>query len=142
MSDTYQTVCIVDDDPSVCKALTRLIKLAGFKVKSYTSAQELLDEKQLGSIDLLLLDIKMPDMNGFALQEHLAVIGFNISFIFMTAHDDNTTRTIAMKKDAVAFLQKPFDENDLLEAINIGLKLNGPMIQKKVNWKQSLDNTN
>lgn len=48
----------------------------------------------------------------------------------MTAHDDNTARTIAMKKDAVTFLQKPFDENDLLEAINIGLKINGPMIQK------------
>ena len=66
----------------------------------------------------------MPFMDGFALQDHLAATGFNIPCIFMTAHDVDTARTIAMKKDAVAFLQKPFDEKDLLEVINKGLKIN------------------
>jgi len=122
MPDKYHTICVVDDDPSVCKALSRVIKLAGFKVKSYISGQELLDDNQLGSIDLLILDIKMPITNGFALQDHLIATGFNIPFIFMTAHDIDTAQVIAMKKGAVAFLQKPFDENDLLEAINKGLK--------------------
>ena len=116
------TVCIVDDDPSVCKALSRLIKLAGFNVKSYGSALECIDDKRLGSIDLLLLDIKMPVMDGFALQDHLSAAGFHIPIVFMTAHEVDKMRAEAMEKGAVAFLQKPFEEQDLLEAIRSGLK--------------------
>lgn len=122
MPDKCQTICVIDDDPSVCKALSRLIKLSGFNVKSYISAQEFLDDKQLGSIDLLLLDIKMPVMDGFALQDHLSAAGFNIPIVFMTAREVEKMRAKVMKKGAVAFLQKPFDEKDLLEAINKGLK--------------------
>ena len=118
MPDKSRTICVVDDDPSVCKALSRLIKLSGFNVKSYGSAQELLDDKQLGIIDLLLLDIKMPVMDGFALQDHLSAAGFNIPIVFMTAHEVDRMRAKVMEKGAVAFLQKPFDEKDLLEAIN------------------------
>ena len=122
MPDKCQTICVVDDDPSVCKALSRLIKLSGFNVKSYISAQEFLDDKQLGSIDLLLLDIKMPVMDGFALKDRLSAAGINIPIVFMTAHEVEKTRAKAMEKGGVAFLQKPFDEKDLLEAINKGLK--------------------
>jgi two-component system response regulator FixJ len=122
MSDKYRTICVVDDDPSVCKALSRLIRLSGFNVKSYGSAQEFLDDKQLGSIDLLLLDIKMPGLDGFALQDHLSAAGFHIPIVFMTAHEVDRMRTKVMEKGAVAFLQKPFEEQDLLEAINSGLK--------------------
>jgi FixJ family two-component response regulator len=122
MPDKRRTICVVDDDPSVCRALSRLIKLSGFNVKLFGSGQELLDDKQLGSIDLLLLDIKMPVMDGFALQDHLSAAGFNIPIVFMTAHEADTMRTKVMEKGAVAFLQKPFEEQDLLEAINHGLK--------------------
>ncbi len=122
MSDKCRTFCVVDDDPSVCKALSRLIKLSGFNVESYGSAQEFIDDKQLGSIDLLLLDIKMPVMDGFALQDHLSSAGFNIPIVFMTAHEVDTMRAKAMEKGAVAFLEKPFEEEDLLEAIRNGLK--------------------
>ena len=122
MSDRCRTICVVDDDPAVCKALSRLIKLSGFNVKSYGSAQALLDDKQLGSIDLLLLDIKMPAMDGFALQDHLSAAGFNIPIVFMTAHEADRMRATVMEKGAVAFLQKPFEEQDLLEAITNGLK--------------------
>jgi two-component system response regulator FixJ len=122
MSDKCRTICVVDDEPSVCKALSRLIKLSGFNVKSYGSAQELLDDKQLGSIDLLLLDIKMPVMDGFALQDHLSAAGFHIPIVFMTAHEVDKIRAKVMERGAVAFLQKPFEEQDLLEAITNGLK--------------------
>ena len=121
MSDKCPTVCIVDDDPSVCKALSRVIKVAGFDVKSYNSAKKFLDDKQFGSTDLLLLDIKMPVMDGFALQEHLSASGINIPVVFMSAHELDNTRGKIMEKAGVAFLQKPFDEKDLLEAINKGL---------------------
>jgi len=122
MSDKCRTICVVDDDSSVCKALSRLIKLSGFNVKSYRSAKEFLDDKQLGSIDLLLLDIKMPVMGGFALQDHLFAAGFNIPIVFMTAHEVDRMRAKVMEKGAVAFLQKPIEEQDLLEAIDNGLK--------------------
>lgn len=122
MPDKCPTICVVDDDPSVCRALGRVIRMAGFTVRSYTSARELLDVRQLENIDLFLLDIQMPVMNGFILQDRLADTGFKIPFIFMTAHDVEAMRIRSNKKGAAAFLQKPFDENDLLEAINKGLK--------------------
>jgi len=91
-------------------------------VTSYGSAKELLDDKQLGSIDLLLLDIKMPVMNGFELADRLAADGPNIPCIFMTAHEVESARIVAIGKKAVAFLQKPFEEEDLLAAIDKGLE--------------------
>jgi two-component system response regulator FixJ len=121
MSDKCHTVCVVDDDPSVCKALSRVIRLAGFDVRSYSSSQELLDADQFGGIDLLLLDIRMPVMDGFALQDYLSTNGFSVPIVFMTAHDVDKARSKAMEKGAVAFLEKPFVEKDLLEAINKGL---------------------
>ena len=123
MTDKHHTICVLDDDSSVCKALSRVIKLAGFNVKSYISSQEFLDDPQIEGIDLLLLDIKMPVMDGFALQEHLSASGVNIPFIFMTAHEVEKARSQAIRKGAVAFLQKPFEEQDLLEAIHKGLKI-------------------
>jgi FixJ family two-component response regulator len=91
-------------------------------VKSYNSAQEFLDDKQLGSIDLLLLDVRMPDMDGFALQDHLSAAGFNIPIVFMTAHEVDRMQADVIQKGAVVFLRKPIEERDLLEAINNGLK--------------------
>ena len=122
MSDQCLTICIIDDDPSVCRALSRVIKLAGFVVKSYGSGQELLDDPQIGGIDLLLLDIRMPVMDGFALQEHLAAAGFSIPIVFMTAHDVDRMRSHVSGKSNAAFLQKPIDENDLLAAIRAGVE--------------------
>ena len=66
------TICVVDDDPSVCKALSRLIKSAGFRVKTYVSAQSFLDDDHSAGSDLLVLDVRMPGMNGLNLQNHLA----------------------------------------------------------------------
>jgi FixJ family two-component response regulator len=118
-----KVICVVDDDPSVCKALSRLIKSAGFKVKTYGSAQEFLDDDHTERSDLLVLDVRMPGMNGLNLQSHLAASGHTIPIVFITAHENGIAKTKAMAAGAVAFFQKPFDEKDLLGAIYKGLNL-------------------
>ena len=117
------TICVVDDDPSVCKALGRLIKSAGFRVKTYDSAQEFLDNDHTEPADLLVLDVRMSGMNGLNLQSHLAASGHTIPIVFITAYENSSSKTKAMARGAVAFFQKPFDEKDLLGAIYKGLNL-------------------
>jgi FixJ family two-component response regulator len=119
-----KTICVVDDDPSVCKALSRLIKSAGFDVKTYGSAQEFLVDNPAEGSDLLVLDVRMPGMNGLDLQDHLAASGHKTPIVFITAHEDGIAKNKAMTAGAVAFFQKPFDEKDLLGAIYKGLDLN------------------
>ena len=119
-----KTICVVDDDPSVCKALSRLIKSAGFRVKTYGSAQEFLNDDHTMGSDLLVLDVRMPGMNGLDLQDHLAASGHTIPIVFITAYENGMSKTKAMAGGAVAFFQKPFDEKDLLGAIYNGLSLN------------------
>lgn len=116
-------ICVVDDDLSVCKALSRLIKSSGFRVKTYGSAQEFLDDDHTGKTDLLILDVHMPGMNGLDLQNHLMALGYTIPIVFVTAYVDGTTKKKAMEAGAVAFLQKPFEEENLLGAIYKGLNL-------------------
>lgn len=123
MNKQSMTICVVDDNPSVCKALSRLIKSAGFKVKTYGSAQEFLNDDHSKSSDLLVLDVRMPGMNGLDLQNYLAASGYTIPIVFITAHEDDIVKTKAMAAGAVAFFQKPFDEKDLLGAIYKGLNL-------------------
>ena len=124
MNRHSMTICVVDDNPSVCKALSRLIKSAGFKVKTYGSAQEFLNDGLSRDSDLLVLDVRMPGMNGLDLQKHLAALGYAIPIVFITAHEDSIAKTKAMAAGAVAFFQKPFDEKDLLGGIYKGLDLN------------------
>ncbi|MGD8296459.1 MAG: response regulator, partial [Desulfobacterales bacterium] len=117
MNQSGPTVCIVDDDRSVCMALGRLVESAGFKVKTYGSAQKFLDEDQTKDPDLLILDVRMPGMTGLELQNHLAASGRAIPIVFITAHENGMAETTAMAAGAVAFFQKPFDERDLLGTI-------------------------
>ena len=117
------TIGVVDDDPSVCKALSRLIKSDGFTVITYGSAQEFLDDDHSAESDLLVLDIRMPGMNGLNLQNHLSASGHTIPIVFITAYENGMTKTKAMAAGAVDFFQKPFDEKDLLGAIYKGLNL-------------------
>ena len=117
------TICVVDDDPSVCKALSRLIKSAGFNVKTYGSAQKFLDDDATEKPALLVLDVRMPGMNGLDLQQHLAASGHTIPIVFVTAYENDMAKSKAMAAGAVAFFQKPFDEKDLLGAIYKALNL-------------------
>lgn len=117
MCGKISTICVVDDEPSVCKALRRLMVSAGFNVITYGSAQAFLDDDRKNIPDLLILDVRMPGMNGLDLQSHLKAAGSAIPVVFISAHEDHTVRINAMQTGAVAFFQKPVDEADLLGAI-------------------------
>jgi FixJ family two-component response regulator len=116
------TVFLVDDDTSVRRALTRLIKSAGYQVQSFGSAREFL-EKDVTSDGpaCLVLDVRMPGLTGLDLQRELQAMDMNLPIIFITGHGDIPTSVRAMKAGAVDFLQKPVKDNDLLEAIEQSL---------------------
>jgi FixJ family two-component response regulator len=105
-------IAIVDDDASVRRSLHRLVKAAGYPVETFASAREFLEWLPRGRAACLVLDVHMNGLSGFDLQERLAV-----PVIFITAHDDATTRERIEKSGAAGHLQKPFDEQAVLDAI-------------------------
>jgi len=123
MTSLNQTIYIVDDDPSVRKGLGRLLKSAGFKVELFGSARKFLhaDPAREGS-SCLVLDMKMPELSGFDLQQELKQKDYALPIVFITGHGDIPKSVKAMKTGAVDFLTKPFDEDDLLAAIQEAVK--------------------
>jgi two-component system response regulator FixJ len=131
MAEGNPTIFIVDDDESILKALKRLIKAVGFKVEAFSSAHEFLDYGYGERAGVLILDIRMPEMSGFELQKRLVESGSKLPVIFITAHGNEETCRLAMESGAVAFLQKPFEEQALLDAIGSGLRENPSECKKK-----------
>ena len=117
MVDTNSTIFVVDDDDFVRDALRTLLKSAGFNVKVFESAQVFLNSGHHKRGGLLVLDVRLPGMNGLELQRYLADSGIAMPIIFITAHEDNQIREKAMAAGAVAFLQKPFEDHTLFDAI-------------------------
>lgn len=122
MSKAPSIVFVVDDESSVRKSLSRLLKAAGYRVEVFSSAEEFLRRGQEDEIGCLVLDVQMPDLNGLELQQVLAATDRPLSIVFITGHGDIPTSVRAMKAGAIDFLAKPFDERDLLEAIDRALK--------------------
>jgi len=118
MTEKTPTVFIVDDDPSVRKALKRLIESVGLEVETLTSAQEFLDHEQPDKPSCLVLDVRMPGLSGLDLQDELAARGLNMPIIFITGHGNIPMGVRAMKAGAVDFIEKPFDDQALLDAIH------------------------
>jgi FixJ family two-component response regulator len=115
-------IFIVDDDRSVRKALKRLLSSAGFAVEAFGSAEEALKSSQRALVDGFVIDVRMPGMSGLELQRELLAAGSRVPVIFITAHEDAEARNAAMEAGATAFLQKPFDDRALLDAVETGLK--------------------
>ena len=116
-------VVVVDDDESVRESLPDLLREFGFHVRVFPSAEEFLVSDSLGQTKCLMLDIAMPGMTGFDLQQELKVRGQNIPIIFITAQKDERVRTRALERGAVGFLLKPFSDTALLRALNTALGL-------------------
>ena len=112
-------VYIVEDDESIRKALKRLLRSTGYHALTFESAEDFIDSAPGGGEGCLILDIRLPGMTGFDLQEKLASQGAKYAVIFMTAHDNPQWRQRAEKAGAVAYLMKPFDEQSLLDAIQL-----------------------
>ena len=115
--ESEPVVFIVDDDASVRKGLERLVRSVGLRGKTFASAPEFLQCAASDGPSCLVLDVRMPGVSGLALQETLATAGHRIPIIFITGHGDITMSVRAMKAGAVDFLPKPFNDQDLLEAI-------------------------
>lgn len=113
------TVYVVDDDKSIRRALKRLLSSVGYSVLTFESAEEFLNSSSGLDQGCLLLDIRLPGMTGFELQEKLASGGRKYLFIFMTAYENPQWRERAAKAGAVAYLKKPFNENSLFDAIQL-----------------------
>jgi FixJ family two-component response regulator len=114
-------VYVVDDDASVRESLSSLIRSAGMAVEVFASPFEFLAKDQLSDFACLVLDVRMPGLDGLALQERIAELGVEIPIIFITGHGDVPLAVRAMKAGAIDFLNKPFDDTDLLDAISVAL---------------------
>jgi FixJ family two-component response regulator len=114
-------ISVIDDDESVRRTTTRLIESFGFRAAAFESAESFLSSGHLNDTSCLIVDVQMPGMNGLQLQSQLAAAGRNIPIIFITAFDDKESRRRAMQAGAVAFLGKPFNDEQLLESIRLAL---------------------
>jgi FixJ family two-component response regulator len=122
MTEPEAVVFVVDDDASVREALGSLVRSAGIRVQTFASAQEFLTYRRPEMPSCLVLDIGLPDLSGLDLQKRLAEINIEIPIIFITGRGDVPTSVRAMKAGAVEFLTKPFDDADLLQAIQQSIK--------------------
>jgi two-component system, LuxR family, response regulator FixJ len=116
------TVYVVDDDDGMRRALDTLLSTVGYKTAVFSRPSEFLATFRPDSPGCLVLDIRMPDMSGLELQQHLNRIGSMLPVIFITGHGDVPMAVQAMKEGAFEFIQKPFRDQDLLDRINHALK--------------------
>ena len=137
------TIFVIDDDPLVLKGVERLLKSVGYFTETFPSAKEFLasDYRSEGPA-CLVLDVKMPGLSGFDLQEEISAASYAMPIIFITGHGDIPSSVRAMKKGAVDFLSKPFEDQDLFDAISVALKKdskNRSVLSERENIQQRLD---
>jgi len=122
MSEPVAIVFVVDDDPSIRRAIKRLVESVGLHVELFASAADFLNYRHPDIPSCLVTDIRLPGMSGLDLQRKLVQAKHEIPIIFITAHGDIPMSVRAMKAGAVEFLTKPFRDQDLLDAIQVGLE--------------------
>ena len=117
MTTKPTVVIVVDDNSDFLKSVTRLLTVSGFAVRTYTSAEALLDKSDVQAAACLLLDIHLGGISGIELQRRLVASGSRCPVIFMTANDDAATQRAAADAGCIAYLKKPFAPQILLDAI-------------------------
>ena len=122
MTVSQATVFIVDDDSSVRSALERLVTSVGLEAQTFASARDFMEEDHPEMPRCLVLDMRMPGLSGLDLQEKLASAGLNMPIIFITGHSSVPMSVRAMKAGAVDFLEKPFDDQALLDGIQQAIR--------------------
>jgi FixJ family two-component response regulator len=111
-------IAVVDDDPSVCKALTRLLRVSDLDADAYSSAQQFLESLRTSAPDCLVLDLQMPEMSGLTLQRELVRTGIRLPVVIITGHDEPGMQARCVAAGVAAYLRKPLDEKTLLAAID------------------------
>ncbi len=122
MTDKDVFIFVIDDDASVRKSLSFLLRSAGYEVKTFVSAEEFLSKASLDSVGCIILDVRMRGMTGLDLQEHLSRNDHHMPIIFITGYGDIPMSVRAIKKGAVDFLTKPFDDTDLLSLVESSIE--------------------
>lgn len=113
------SIIIVDDDNSVLRSLSRVMGAAGYRTRTFSSADEFLEaEIELSQPGCLIVDLRMPGINGLELQRKLTTNPTSYPVIFISGNDDTSSVVQAMKQGAVTFLHKPFDHDELLDAVS------------------------
>ena len=115
-------IAVVDDDDALRNSLDDLLQSVGFRMQGFASAEAFLQAQPAPETACLLLDVRLPGMNGLELQRQLGVMHWRIPIIFVTAYDDDDVRAHALAAGAIAVLSKPCREDDLLHAIDAALK--------------------
>ncbi|MEW6137893.1 MAG: response regulator transcription factor [Thermodesulfobacteriota bacterium] len=136
MTDSEALVFVVDDDDSVRKALARLMRSVGLHVETFRSAGEFLGREPHPGPACLILDVRMPDLSGLDLQKELAASGTTLPVIFITGHGTVPMSVQAMKAGAVEFLEKPFDDQTLIDAVHEALKKDQQARLKKAELRE------
>jgi FixJ family two-component response regulator len=116
------TVFLLDDEPGMLKALTRLLKAEGFTVRGFTSAKAFLESYHPEALSCLVLDVAMPELDGLELQQRLTRAGIMSPIVFLTGHGDIPMSVQAIKEGALDFLTKPVKDVDLLRAVRAALQ--------------------
>lgn len=126
------TIFVVDDDPSVRKALSRLFRSVDFRVETFSSARQFLAALPEARPACLVLDIRTPRLGGLDLHRELLRSGAGIPIVFLTSHGDVELAVRAIKDGAADFLPKPFDDQDLLDAVHRALASAGECDQSPI----------
>ena len=121
MNDASHMVFLIDDEPSVLKALARVIGATGFRTASFSSPQSFLEQYEPAARGCIVLDVSMPGFTGLELQQALIEKNCSLPIVFLTARGDIPTSVRAMKHGAVDFLTKPVDDDDLIAAVDRAL---------------------
>jgi FixJ family two-component response regulator len=115
-------ISIVDDENFLRNSLENLIRSVGFRVQGFSSAEAFLNSDQVRDTACLILDVRMPGMSGLQLQRQIVAANWRIPIIFITSYADGDARAKALEAGAVDYLDKPFREEDLINAIDAALK--------------------
>ena len=121
-TETSSVVFVIDDDAGVRQSLQSLLQSVGLKVDAFSSAAEFLAHRMPAIPSCLVLDVRLPGLSGLDFQTQLAASGIHVPIIFITGHGDIPMTVRAMKAGAVEFLPKPYRDQDLLDAVQVGLK--------------------
>jgi FixJ family two-component response regulator len=121
MTEPEATIVVIDDDPAVREALGSLLRSVGLQAHLHASVPEFLKTGRPKGPTCLVLDVRLPGRSGLDFQRELATAGIHMPIIFMTGHGDIPMSVQAMKGGAIEFLTKPFRDQDLLDAIQVGL---------------------
>ena len=115
-------ISIVDDDEGVRTAIESLVTSLGLAARTYSSAESFLRSPLRSETACIILDVQMPAMSGVELHSHLSKLGFDIPIIFITAYPDKVDKAHALNAGIISVLHKPFDEERLVEGINVALR--------------------